>query len=496
MMRRVTLPVLVILASFLAGALYTRRSTVVEASAAHEGRRILRYLCPMHPHYTSDRPGEAPCCGMRLEPVFADGDTAGHPAGQDASLPPGAVNVHPDRQQLIGIRTEAVQRTRGEHELRLSGRVAADETRTYTVNSAVDGWVREVFSFSTGSLVRKDEALATFYSKEFLPAQQNYFYALNNLERLQKSEYASTEQMNLTNVQVWSNEDTLEGLGMSETQVKDIARTRKYSRNVVIRAPAAGFILTRNVSPGQRLQRGQELYRIADLSRVWILADVFRREARHIRPGQVAQVRPAGEDRVFRATVSEVLPQFDPNSQTLKVRLEMNNPDYALRPDMFADVVFPVALQPAITAPVDAVIDSGLRKTVYVDRGNGYFEPRAVETGWRFGDRVEVTHGLESGERIVVAGNFLLDSESRMKAVAAEAAAKDPVCGMDVDPAEAKAAKRTSQHQGKAYFFCSDHCKKQFDKDPAKYLKKPAKPGHSSASRAAHTRLAGHKTGG
>lgn len=488
MTKRVVLPAMVILASFLAGSWYSRRLSSSVARSTEAGRHILRYVCPMHPQYTSDRPGTAPCCGMRLVPVYADGDSAAQPAGSASPVAPGTVNVSPDRQQLIGIRIEEVQRGSGQHELRLSGRVAADETRTYAVNSAVDGWVREVFPFTTGSMVRKDQALATFYSKEFLPAQQNYFYALNTLDRLQKSEFSSPEQVNLTNVQVWSNEDTLEGLGMSETQIKELARTRKYSRNVVIRAPAAGFLLSRNVSPGQRLQRGQELYRIADLSRVWILADVFRKEARYLRPGQHARVSPAGEDRVFHATVSEVLPQFDSNTRTLKVRLEMDNPDYALRPHMFVDVVFPVELPPAITAPVDAVIDSGLRKTVYVARGNGYFEPRIVQTGWRFGDRVEITEGLAAGERIVVAGNFLLDSESRMKAAAAgiQAPAKDPVCGMDVDRAEAKAAGRTSQYRGTTYYFCSDHCKKQFDKEPAKYLKKLAGSGHSSGSRGVH----------
>jgi multidrug efflux pump subunit AcrA (membrane-fusion protein)/YHS domain-containing protein len=424
---------------------------------------------------------------MRLEPVYTDGDSSLQPAGGGPSLPPGAVTVSPDRQQLIGIRIEEAQRRSGEHEMRLAGKVAVDENRTFTVNAAVDGWVREVFPISTGSMVSQDQSLATFYSKEFLPAQQNFFYALNSLDRVQKSEFGGPEQISLTNVQVWSNEDTLEGLGMGQTQIKELARTRKYSRNIVIRAPAAGFVLARNVSTGQRFQRGQELYRIADLRRVWILADVFGGEARYIRPGQRARVSLAGGDNVFRAMVSEVLPRFDPDTRTLKVRLELDNPSYALRPDMFVDVVFPVELPPAVTVPVDAVIDSGLRKTVYLDRGNGYFEPRVVETGWRLGDRVQITKGLEPGEHVVISGNFLIDSESRMRLTPASAASmaektaaeKDPVCGMDVDPKNPKAVK--TEHGGKTWYFCSDHCKKSFQADPGKYLPKQKQGNKQSA---------------
>jgi Cu(I)/Ag(I) efflux system membrane fusion protein len=184
----------------------------------------------------------------------------------------------------------------------------------------------------------------------------------------------------------------------------------------------------------------------------------------------------------LHAMVSNVLPQFDAASRTLKVRLEMENPGYLLKPDMFVDVEFPVQLPAAITVPVDAVIDSGLRNTVFVDRGNGFFEPRQLETGWRLGGQIEVTRGLMEGERIVVSGTFLIDSESRMKAAAAgmQAAAqvaqapqraRDPVCGMEVDVASAKAAGRMSEYRGKTYYFCMDQCKISFRKKPEQYLK-------------------------
>jgi YHS domain-containing protein len=171
--------------------------------------------------------------------------------------------------------------------------------------------------------------------------------------------------------------------------------------------------------------------------------------------------------------VSKVLPQFDPLSRTFKVRVEMDNPGYIFRPDMFVDVELPVNLPDSLTVPGSAVIDTGSRKTVFVDRGNGYFEPRRVETGWRFGDRIEITKGLMEGEQIVVSGNFLVDSESRMKLAAAglpEDHELDPVCGMGVDPK--KAGEKKSVYRGQTYYFCNPDCKAKFDAAPEKYRQK------------------------
>jgi multidrug efflux pump subunit AcrA (membrane-fusion protein)/YHS domain-containing protein len=177
----------------------------------------------------------------------------------------------------------------------------------------------------------------------------------------------------------------------------------------------------------------------------------------------------------FTAVVSSAQPLFDEVTRTLRVRLETDNPGTALLPGMFVDVEFSVDVPPALAVPADAIVDSGLRKTVFVDRGSGYFEPRSVETGWRIGGLVEVVKGLMEGERIVISGTFLIDSESRMKAAAqgaSHATATDPVCGMDIDPKKAAAAGLKSDHKGKPYFFCAEDCKRQFDAEPAKFAGK------------------------
>jgi YHS domain-containing protein/multidrug efflux pump subunit AcrA (membrane-fusion protein) len=284
-------------------------------------------------------------------------------------------------------------------------------------------------------------------------------------------------------------------LGLTENQLNELLRTGSYVSYVEIRSPVTGLVVARNTSPRQRVDKGTELFKVADLRRIWIVADIFTTEADYIRPGMRARVSLPRHQRSYEATVSEVPPQFDPATRSLKVRLEADNPDFELRPEMFVDVEFFITFPPAITVPAEAVLDSGRKKTVFVASGNGFFEPRRVVTGWRFGNRVEIVEGLMPGERIVISGNFLIDSESRMKLAAAGLFGTpeiDPVCGMDVYPAKAKPAGLTSEFEGKTYYFCEEACKAQFDKDhdplnpnPAPGAKKPEAAPTAAVKRSA-----------
>ena len=392
-----------------------------------------------------------------------------------SSLPSGTVRITPDKQQMVGVRTGVVEKAAVEHFIRTVGRVAPDEKRVYRLVAGTDGWIRETYNNDTGTLVKKDERLASFYNPQFRAAQLGYLSVLGAPDDRsyagQRQALAPSQQASIT-LQTYI--DALESLGMSEQQMKELASTKQLTDRVFILAPVTGFILARNVSPGQRFDKGFEWYRLADLSRVWILADLFTIEAVDTKPGIKVRVTLPDQKKEFHATVAKVLPQFDPNSRTLKVRLELDNPGYVLRPDMFVDVEFPVTLPPALTVPADAILDSGLRKTVFVDRGNGFFEPREVETGWRHGNRVEITRGLEPEERIVISGNFLIDSESRLEMAAAGmigTLSKDPVCGVDVSVNKAEKAGRKSSFRGKTYYFSSEDCKTQFDKNPDQYVK-------------------------
>jgi multidrug efflux pump subunit AcrA (membrane-fusion protein) len=386
-------------AIFFAGFWFRGRNPVAPAPAP-AARRVLYWHDPMHPAYKSDKPGIAPDCGMQLEPVYADEE-------------PGSVRITPERQQLIGVRLGQVVRSSPGQTLRVSGRVAVDETRVYRLLASVDGWIREISPYAVGNIVKKDELLASYFSRDLLTPQQSYIYALNTRDQMVQGGDPGPGQTRVIDSQVRNAEEGLQTLGMSEYQIREVAKNRSAASIMQVRAPANGIILTRNVSRGLRVDRSVELYRMADLTRVWVLADVQEREAKVIALGGRARVRY--RDQVFPADIADALPPFDPVTRTLKVRLDLDNPGYGLRPDMFVDVEMPVRLPAALTVPADAVIDSGRRKIVYVDRGNGLFEPRPVETGWQFGDVVAITKGLEAGERIVVSGNFLIDSESRMR---------------------------------------------------------------------------------
>ncbi len=393
-----------------------------------------------------------------------------------SSLPSGSIKISPEKQQAIGVQIGLVEKRPVTRTLRVLGRVAADETRIYRINAVVDGWITEAFPNRVGSLVKKDEILASFYSTEAIAAQQAYFvYVLGGIGGpSQPTQVPSKEALLFgppkTSVQQYR--DALKNLGMSEAQIEEISRTRQYAQRIHIQSPATGFVLVRNVSQGERFEKGKELYRIADLSRVWIQADIFEKEGNYLKPGMKVKARLPNQDRTFQANISNVLPLFDSTTRTLKVGMEADNPGYLLRPDMFVDVELPINLPPAITVPEDAVLDSGLKKTVFVDRGGGLFEPREVETGWRFGNRVEIKKGLEPGERIVISGTFLIDSESRLELAAAGmvgALSKDPVCGADVSISKAEKAGRKSDYNGKTYYFSSDECKQKFDKNPGVY---------------------------
>ena len=474
-----TLVVLAVLGAYWAGSRHGQRQAGGNEAAG--GRQILYYVDPMNPAHTSDKPGKAPC-GMDMEPVYADVAGASGSSDQAEPMPPGTIKVSLEKQQLIGVRIAPVEQKPLSDTMRLLGRVAADETRVYVINATIDGWITKAGPQASGTFVKKDETLASFYSSEFLSAGNALLYALSSKDRILTNSYQNAgrqSQLAQFEINLKQYADSLRYLGMSEVQLEEMVRTRKYMENVYIVSPADGFVISRNVSDGQRFEKGTELYRIADLSRVWILADVFEKEARLLPANLQARVSLPEQNKTFTAALTETLPQFDGVSRTLKLRFEAENPEFVLKPDMFVDVELPVTLPESLVVPAEAVLDAGLRKTVYVDRGNGFFEPRAVQTGAQLGNQVQILHGLKAGERIVVSGNFLLDSESRMKLAAAGvhgASAIDPICGMAVDEVKARAANRLSQYQGRTYYFCSDGCKERFDADPAKCLAKDESP--------------------
>jgi len=477
------LMMIVAVGCYLAG--YSRHST---ATTAVGGRKVLYWADPMNPGFRAEKPGLAPC-GMPLEPVYADGAPARGAGGAAAS---GMVQLQPGVEQQIGVRVETVLKAPWCQSIRMPGTVAADENRVFRITSATDGWIKKVLPPTTDSLVGKDQVLATFYSPEFFSALKSFLYAIRSLKRTEGSAAQAAAQLETVNSNLENYKVSLRNLGMTEPQIGAIQRTGEGTDNIEIRSPASGLILNRNVSNGQRFAKGIDLYRIADLSRVWILVDVYDNAALLTRPGMRMEVSSPYLSKPCYATLTDTPPRFDPATRTLKLRLAADNPGFLLRPDMFVDVAFKVDLPPALSVPSDAVLDSGLKKSVFVELSPGRYQPRVVETGRSTGERIEIVKGLAAGERVVVSGNFLLDSESRMKnagsasAPASETASGtpaapaareiDPSCGMPVDRGRAEAARLVSQYRGKSYYFCTAGCKDRFDKSPEKVLAKRAHP--------------------
>lgn len=398
----------------------------INRTRANRARTILYYKDPMHPSYRAGQPGIAPDCGMELVPVYAD-ETAQSLAA-DGHAASSGVEIEPSVQQLYGIKLVSVVKDSGQNHIRLYARVEADETRVYRVNFGTDGFVRETHGDALGTHVTKDQHLATVYSPEFLSVAGGYLAA--NERAPGASNTAKDNYNGSTAAQgaasVLARADRLRNLGMSDSQIEEISQSHKLPEDVYIVSPADGFILSRNISPGMRFERQVDLYRVADLSRVWIVAEASGHDAQALRPGMIARIVVPDSQVSLSASVSTIMPEVDPVTHSVKIRLEANNPSLALRPGMFVSVEAPISLPRGLSVPADAVIDSGSEKKVFVQSSENRFEPRSIETGWQSGDRIQILKGLHEGESVVSAGAFLIDSESRMHSSTGAATARAP----------------------------------------------------------------------
>jgi membrane fusion protein, copper/silver efflux system len=401
---------LVIAVAMCAAYAAGRRSRPSPApKSAGNSPRVLYYVDPMHPAYRSDKPGKAPDCGMELKPVYASED---HVAA--ASVDSDHISLTAAQEQAARLATETVRSTSTAGGLHTVGRVVPDEALSYRVSAGVDGWVRRVFSDQTGNRVTQGEALAAFFSNGISAPQQAYVYALESYERLKQAPSAPADSLSLAAQQLATARDNLEFVGMGERQIEQLGRTRHEVFEVDLTAPADGQILERHVAVGQRFAKGDLLYRIASLDRVWVLADVYSADIGLLGSITKAQIRLEGQPPV-PANVASALPQFDELGRTGALRLEVKNLRGRLVPGMIVNVDLELPARSAMTVHADAVIDSGNEKHVFLAQGNGQYELRQVQTGPEQGDRVEIRTGLKPGDQVVTAGAFLLDSESRLR---------------------------------------------------------------------------------
>lgn len=363
-----------------------------------------RYVCPMHPQVIQDHPGECPICHMDLVPLKVGGSRGSSDHGVDGVVP---VELTQNRIQLMGMRTEQARLQKVTTSVRTVGYVVADERRISRLHARTSGWVEELRASTTGQQVKKGEILARVYSPELLAAQRELVALASG-----------AQGGSIAGALVGDVKRKLSLFGMSNGDIEQVARSGKASRTVNLRAPTAGYVTNKGAFDGLYFQPGTALFEVSDLSTVWVIAEVYESELSQVQVGQRAVVElTAYPGKTFRGTVGFVYPVVDPSTRTMRVRVEVPNPDMKLLPGMYAQVTVWTEGEEGVVVPVEAMIDTGEQQYVFIASGDGLFEPRLVKFGRRTeGGVVEVVEGLEEGEIVVTTANFLLDSESRLRA--------------------------------------------------------------------------------
>jgi Cu(I)/Ag(I) efflux system membrane fusion protein/cobalt-zinc-cadmium efflux system membrane fusion protein len=436
-------------------------ASAAAATPQAAGKRKIKYwVAPMDPTYISDRPGKSPM-GMDLVPVYEDEEPGETTAG--------GVSISPIVVQNMGVRIEPARRQTVFRHVRSIGQVEVGEDQISVVNLRFSGWVEQIYVDKTGDPVEKGQPLIEIYSPDLVATQEEFLLALrrqgpgNELARSARRKF-----------RLWD---------IASSDVESIAKARKVRRTLPVRSPRKGFVLHKNVVEGARVAAGQDLYRIGNLSRIWVKAEIYEFDAPWVEAGQPAQMELSHQQgKVFEGRVAYVYPTLNEVSRTLTVRLEFENPGIQLKPGMFATVYIQYRrVDDVLAVSTEAILDSGKRKIVFVEVSEGRFEPREVVTGLT-GDHhmTEIVSGIDEGDQIVVSGQFLLDSESQLqegirkmlarRSGGAESAAASepqtlyscpmhpeavsdepgrcPECGMDLEEREATPGELARFHEG------------------------------------------------
>jgi membrane fusion protein, copper/silver efflux system len=397
------------------------------------------YTCTMHPSVHSKDPGKCPICSMDLVPVMKKGDTETQPpqtqgeqmkgVGETkgmAGMPgmpgmkegemkggekPGEFVVPVERQQQIGVRYAKVERKPLGHTIRAVGLIVPDKARSWQFVSRVDGYVQKLDVTAPGELVEKDAPLLSIYSPDLLTSEREFVELLRMRDTAKSKDARETPQRLIESakrrLQLWN---------VTDQQIADLEKTRKAFETLTLLSPFRGVVQSVPVEQGKNVKVGDLLVEVADLSVVWLWAEFYENELSMLQVGQKITITAKSyPGQNFEGTISLIDPFLNEAKRTAKVRIDIPNPDFKLRPGMYVNAELEMDMGEALTVPVSAVMPTGTRSVVFVDKGEGKLEPRIVQLGTKYGDIYEVQSGLQENERVVASANFLIDAESKVQ---------------------------------------------------------------------------------
>ncbi len=387
-------------------------------SSSHEGHDMssmkeqkTMYQCPMHPSYTSDKPGTCPICGMKLNKVGGKESSSSHKAE-------GSVYINHNKQQIIGIKTQEAVSIPVSKSIKILGTVTPDERRVFHVHTKFSGYVEKVFADYEGKYVSAGDPLFTIYSPDLVSTQEEYLLSLKAEEQLAGHKYDAVDksqqhlkEASLRRLELWD---------ISEKDIEELARSKEVRRTLTFYSPASGFINKKTVFEGLTVMPNMDLYEITDLSRVWVIGEVFEQDLPFVKLGQSAEINfPHGSAASFIGKISYIYPEVDEMNRTGKVRIEVANPNLTLKPNSYVDATVSQGLGKQLIVPQSSVIDTGERKIVFVKTEDDYFIPKDVQTGaevnLKDGNYLVIKSGISEGEDVVTDGTFLIDSESNLQ---------------------------------------------------------------------------------